>query len=163
MLGSVHNYYYRGGDYKMVTNGLYAQWQLYINKDNKLYNKMASSDTVFWNDASFHDDEVLSTQFNKNVVTIQGYLCNELVLTCRSGVHKYYYNADIAVDSRLFVKHRFGNYYNVVSRIHALPLKMIIEERDFSMESTATKIEAKKIKPTFFTLPANTKTAVSVY
>jgi len=163
MLGSVHNYYIKNGDYKTVTNGMFAQWQLYINKDNKLYNKMASSDTVFWNDAAMHDDEVLSSRVTKKAVTILGYVCDELVLNCRSGVHKYYFNSKLGVDAKLFVRNKYGNYYNYISKTNAVPLKMIIEDIDFVIESTATKVEAKKFPANFFLLPQGTKTARSVY
>ncbi len=163
MLGSVHNYYIKNGDYKTVTNGMFAQWQLYINKDNKLYNKMASSDTVFWNDAAIHDDEVVSSKVNKNVITILGYPCDELVLNCRSGVHKYYFNSKLRVDAKLFIKNKYGNYYNYISRTNAVPLKMIIEDAEFIIESVATKVEPKKFPAGFFLLPAHTKTARSLY
>ena len=163
MLGSVHNYYIKNGDYKTVTNGMFAQWQLYINKENKIYNKMMSSDTVFWNNAAIHDDELLSSKVNKNAITILGYVCDELVMVFRSGTHRYYYSSKLPVNSKLFVNHKYGNYYNYVSRANAVPLKMIIEDVEFTMESIATKVEAKKFPATFFVLPPNTKTAQSLY
>jgi len=163
MLGSVHTYYVKRGDYKTVTNGMFAQWQLYINKDNKVYNKMASSDTVFFNNAAEHDDEVLSSKITKKVTTILGYSCDELVLTCVSGVHKYYYNSRLRVDSKLFVNHKYGNMYNYLSLINAVPLKMIIEDSEIIMESTATQVKPKKLDPKLFTLPPGTKTGPVVY
>lgn len=159
MMGSIHNYYVKNGDYKTVTNGAFAQWQLYIQKDNKLYNKMVSSDTVFYNDGLDYDDVVYSTQLNKNVITILGYKCDELVLNCKSGVQKYYFNAQLRIDSKFFVNHKFANYYNYISKTNALPLKTIIEDYDFIMESVATKVEAKKLPVTLFQLPANSKVA----
>lgn len=163
MLGSVHNYFIKDGDYKTVTNAMFAQWQLYINKDNKVYNKMASSDTLFWYDAEEYDDQLLNSKINKNAVTILGYVCDELILTCVSGVQKYYFNARLRVDSRFFAKHKFGNYYNYISRANAVPLKMIIEDHDFIIESVAKEIIPKKLDKSLFALPANAKTAKSVY
>lgn len=163
MLGKVHNYFIKGGDYKTITNGMFAQWQLYINKENKIYNKMASSDTVFWNNASEHDDEVLSAKVNKNVTTILGYPCDELILTCRSGVQKYYYNSKLRVDSKLYTKHQYGNYFNYISRTNAVPLKTIIEDTEFVMESVATEVKPKKLDPSTFQLSPGTKTAKSAY
>jgi len=163
MLGKVHNYFIKDGNYKTVTNGVFAQWQLYIHADNKIYNKMVSSDTVFWNDGNTYDDEVLSAVINKNVITIMGYMCDELLLNCLSGMHKYYYNAQLRVDSELFVNHKYGNCYNYLSRINAVPLKMVIEDSQVIMESVATKVIPKKLDAAFFTLPPNTKTAQSFY
>ena len=163
MLGTIHYYYVKGGDYKTVTNGHFAQWQMYLSKDNKIYNKMASSDTVFWNNAAEHDDDVLSTKLNKNVITILGYPCDELVLTCRSGVHKYYFNSKLRLDSKLYVKHKYANYYSYLSKTNAVPLKMILEDVEFIMESVAKEIKPRKLDATLFIIPATTKTAKSVY
>ena len=163
MLGGVHNYYIKNGNYKTVTDGMFAQWQLFINADNKLYNKMASSDTVFWNNVTEHYDELISSKVNKNALTVLGYMCDELILNCKSGVHKYYYNAQLKVNSNLFINHKYGNYYNYISRTNAVPLKMIVEDYDFTMESIATKVIPKKIPDNFFTLPVNTVTSKSLY
>jgi len=163
MMGTVHNYFVKGADYKTITNGIFAQWQLYVSKENRIYNKMISSDTVFYNNAAEHDDQVLDSKITKNATTVLGYACDELILTFRSGVHKYYYNAKFHLDAKLFVNHQYGNFYNYVSRINAVPLKMIVEDGDVTMESVATKIEAKKLPANFFSLPANTKTAPSLY
>ncbi|MEI6524242.1 MAG: hypothetical protein WCO37_12185 [Bacteroidota bacterium] len=59
MMGSTQEYLIKGGDYKSIANGTLVQWQIYINKDNKLYNKMSNSETALWNDASIQGDEIL--------------------------------------------------------------------------------------------------------
>lgn len=163
MLGSVHNYYIKGGNYKTITNGKFALWQLYINADNKVYNKIAPVDTVFWNNAAEHDDEVLEAKVNKKVIKILGYDCDELILTCRSGVQKYYYSPKLGADAKLFKNHLYGNFYNYVSRANAVPLKMIIEDQNFTIESIATSVTEKKLDPKFFELPPNTRTKKSTY
>lgn len=163
MLGTTHNYFIKDGDYKTVTNGVFAQWQLYVNNENRVYNKMASSDTVFWANAAEHDDEVLSMKMTPNAVTILGYKCDELILNCRSGVQKYYFSSKLRVDSKLYSKHLYGNYYAYVSRTNAIPLKSVIEDAEFIMESVAKEIKPKKMTISFFRLPAGTKTAKSVY
>ena len=163
MLGTTHNYFIQGGNYKTVTNGAFAQWQLYINKENRVYNKMISSDTVFWSNAAEHYDEVLSYKLTPNVTTILGYACDELVLNCRSGVHKYYFSSKLKVDTKLFSKHFFGNFYAYLSKANAVPLKSIIEDAGFTMESVATEVRPKKLDPIMFTLPPGAKTAKSLY
>src|ERR1700759_3947736 len=56
MMGTVENYYVKDGDYKSETNGTLMLWQLYINADNKLYNKLVNSETILWNDGSVKND-----------------------------------------------------------------------------------------------------------
>jgi len=163
LLGTVQTYIIKNGDYKSTMNGAMAQWQLYINKENRLYNKMSQSETAFWNDAGFQGDEVLKVELNKGVTEVLGYKCDELILYCKSGVQKYYYNSKIGVDAKLFTNHKFGNWYEMVSKTHALPLKSIIETDQFTMVSIATKITPMKIDAKQLMLPSGIKTEKSTY
>ena len=163
MMGTTQEYYIKDGNYKSVLNGTVVQWQLYINKDNKLYSKMGNSVAVLWNDGAENKDEVLKAEVHKNVATVLGYSCDELVLTCKNGVQKYYYNTAFAVDAKLFVNHKFGNWYELVSRSSALPLKYSIESEMFTMESTATNVAPLQLEKSFFELPANVTTTKSPY
>lgn len=163
MLGSTQEYFIKGGNYKSVANGQLMQWQLYINKDNKLYNKMSNSEEAIWNDGSIQGDEVLKTEVNKGVVEILGYKCDEVVLTCKSGVQKYYFSSKIAADPKLFVNHKFGNWYQYLSLSNALPLKMVVETAQFEMTSTATEVTASKLDDNLFQLPSGIQTVKSPY
>lgn len=163
LLGNVQNYLIKAGDYKSITNGKLMQWQLYINKENKLYNKMANSETVYWNDGSVQGDEIIKVEVNKNVTEVLGYKCDEMILTCKSGIQKYYYNSKLAVDTKLFVNHKFGNWYDYLSKSNALPLKMILENPQFTTISIATEIKPMKLEINTFELPAGVKTEKSKY
>ena len=161
MLGSTQEYFIKGGNYKSVANGKLMQWQLYLNKDNKLYVKMSNSEKAIWNDGNIRGDEVLKTEVNKEVTEILGYKCDEVVLTCKSGVQKYYFNTKISVDSKLFVNHKFGNWYQFLSLSNALPLKMVIETTQFTITSTATEVKASKLDDNLFQLPSGIQTMQS--
>jgi hypothetical protein len=161
MIGNMQEYYIKDGNYKSVSNGSLLQWQLYINADNKLYYKMSNSETVSWNDGSGNTDEILKSELNNAVIDILGYKCDELILTCKSGLQKYYFNSKLAVDPKLFAKHKYGNWYDYLLKSNSLPLKTIIENAQFILETTATSITPTKIDNNFFQLPANTKTEKS--
>ncbi len=163
MMGTTQEYYIKNGDYKSVTNGSLLQWQLYINNENKLYNKMANSEAVLWNDGAINADEVLKTQLNKNVIEILGYKCDELIFTCKSGMQKYYFNSKLSVDTTVFIKHKYGNWFDFISKSNSLPLKIIVETNTFTVESIATSVIPMKLEKTFFDLPPNTKTMKSPY
>lgn len=163
MLGSTQEYMIKGGDYKSITNGTFVQWQLYSNKDNKLYIKMANSETLLWNDGSIQGDEILNVEVNKKVTEILGYKCDEIILTCKSGVQKYYFNSKLSVDPKLFANHKFGNWFDYLSKSNALPLKSIIDTAQFTMESIATEIKPMKLDPKIFELPLGAKTEKSPY
>lgn len=163
MLGSVQEYYIKDGDYKSVLNGSLVESQLYINKDNKLYNKMSNSEEFFWNDGATNPDEILKTEINKGVIDILGYKCDELVLTCKSGVQKFYFNSGLTVNIEMFKDHKFGNFYEILSRTNSLPLKVVMENQQFAVESIATEVIPMKLEKSFFELPANAKTTKSPY
>lgn len=155
MMGSKYEYFVKGGDYKSTTNGLLLQWQLYVNKDNKLYNKMSSEEAVRWSDCGVNADSILKVELNEGVTEILGYKCDELIFTCKSGVQKYYFNKKIAVDPKLYVNHKYFNWYEFVLRSNALPLKAIVDIDQFSWESVATEVTEMKLEASFFELPAN--------
>ena len=163
MMGSTQEYLIKGGDYKSIANGTIVQWQLYINKDNKLYNKMSNSETAFWIDASVQGDEILKVEVNKDVIEILGYKCDEVILTCKSGVQKYYFNSKLSVNTKLFTNHKFGNWYDYLVKANSLPLKSIIETAQFSIESVATEVKSMKFDTKAFELPTGIKTEKSPY
>lgn len=163
MMGSTQEYLIKGGNYKSIVNGTLVQWQLYINKDNKLYNKMSNSETAFWNDGSVQGDEVLKVEVNKNVTEVLGYKCDEVILTCKSGVQKYYFNSKLSVDTKLFTNHKFGNWFDYLSQSNALPLKSDIENAQFTLVNIATEIKPVKLDDKEFELPAGIKTDKSTF
>jgi hypothetical protein len=163
MMGSTQEYLIKGGDYKSIENGTLLQWQLYINKDNKLYNKMSNSETILWNDGSVNTDSVIKVQLNKGVSEILGYKCDELILTCKSGTQKYYFNSKLGVDTKLYINHKYGNWYDYLKKANSLPLKMIIDNQQFTMESIATEVKPMKLDTKTFELPSGIKTEKSPY
>jgi hypothetical protein len=163
MMGSTQEYFIKGGNYKSVTNGTLMQWQLYINKDNKLYNKMANNPTILWNDGSVNADEVLKTEINKNVIEILGHQCDELILTCKSGVQKYYFSNKLKVDTKLYENHKFGNWSEYISKSGALPLKVIVDSPQFTLEGVAKEIKSITLEDKLFELPVDSKIQKSPY
>lgn len=163
MMGSSQEYLIKGGDYKSIANGTLVQWQLYRNSDNKLYTKMSNSETALWIDASIQGDEVLKAEVQKEVIEILGYKCDELILTCKSGIQKYYFNRNLSVNATLFTNHKFGNWFDYLSKSNSLPLKSVIETAHFTMESVATEVKAMKLDSDTFEIPEGLKSEKSPY
>lgn len=163
MMGTTQEYWIKDGNYKATLNGSMVSWMLYVNKDNKLYSKMANSAIVYWNDASQNTNEVVKAEINKDVITILGYKCDELVITGKNGTEKYYFNGSLKIDANLFKNHKYGNWNEFTSRTNAIPLKMIVETPQFTIESVATEVKAVALEEQFFQLPANTQTQKSPF
>ncbi|WBO86728.1 hypothetical protein [Hymenobacter yonginensis] len=163
LMGDVQNWYIKGGDYRSELNGTQVAWQLYRNSENKLYSKVAGLNKLLWNDGAVNPDSVLSTTLRTGATTIMGYTCDELTLVCRSGVQKYYFSPRLPVQQDLYKAHRYGNWYAYLSQAGAVPLKMVIETPQFSLESVATGVHPLKLSNTFFVLPAEAQTMKSPY
>lgn len=163
MLGTTQRYLTQDGNYKSITNGKLLQWQLYVNKDNKLYNKMSNSEIIYWNDGGLQADEIINVEVNKSVEKVLNLLCDEVILVCKSGVQKYYFNSSLYVEPETFVNHKFGNWYDYLLKSKSFPLKMIIENDQFTITRIATEINPKNIENLIFTLPQGIKTEKSMY
>lgn len=163
LMGEKLEYFIKQGYYKSLTNGTMSLWQIYNNKENKIYTKMNNSETVLWNDGAVNLDEPIKSEIKKNVVTILGYSCDELTLTCKSGVQKYYYSSKLPVDIKLFENHKYGNWYEFLKNSKSLSLKTIIETPQFIMETIATEIKTMKLDDKIFVIPADTKISKSPY
>jgi len=163
MMGSTQEYIIKEGNYKSTMNGTFVQWQLYINKDNKLYNKIATTTSILWNDGAINNDEVIKVEVNKNVTEVLGRKCDELILTCKSGVQKYYFSTDLKVNPKLFENHKFGNWNEIMAKTNSLPLRIVMETQQFGLECNAVEILPMKLDSKLFELPAGSKLEKSPY
>ncbi|WP_211208942.1 hypothetical protein [Cytophaga aurantiaca] len=163
MFGSTQEFYAKGNNYKSVSNGSLFLWQIYSAKENKIYSKMSNSPSVYWNDAAVNTDTILKTELKKATTVILGYTCDELTLTCKSGIQKYYYNSKLGVDPKLFSLHKYGNFAYYLAKSKAWPLKSYIETDQFTITSTATEVKPMVVDVNIFKLPAGVKIEKSPY
>ena len=106
---------------------------------------------------------MLKAELRHDALGVLGYKCDELVLTCKSGTQKYYFNPSLSADNKLYEKHKYGNWAEYMSRAKSLPLKTIIENEQFTMESVAVEIKPMVLEKTFFSLPVDSKVEKSPY
>lgn len=163
MMGTNQEFIIKDGNYKSTMNGTLVLWQLYINQDNKLYTKMSNIQSILWNDGAVNPDEVLKSEINKEVIEILGHLCDELILTCKTGTQKFYFSSKLKVDAALYANHKFGNWNEVVAKANSLPLKMTIETPQFTLESIAVEIKPMAVDAKLFVLPTDVKLEKSPY
>lgn len=158
MMGNVQQFYIKDGSFKSMANGRFVEWQLYINSENRLYNKLSSTDTVFWINAALPGDTIVSTEIKKDAETILGYRCDALILKGKTGTQTYYYNAAIAANPVAFSKFTFGNWYDFIARAKALPLKVVLDATQYTLERVALEVSPGKLDTSMFTLPIDAYT-----
>jgi hypothetical protein len=163
MFGSTQEFYAKGNQYKYVTNGTLLLWQTYSATDKKVYTKMSNSPSVYWNDATLNTDTILKIELKKASAVVLGYTCDELILTCKSGVQKYYFNAKFVVDPKLYTAHTYGNFALLLTKTKSWPLKSVIETDQFTLTSTATEVKPMVVDINMFKLPAGAKLEKSPY
>ncbi len=163
MMGNREEYFYKEGNYRLKLNGSLVQGQQYVKSLNSIYNVIANSDSLYCIDAIENPDSVLKIVVNKEVVDVMGYRCDELVMTTKTGTHKYYFSPRFMVNPKLFAKHRYGNWAAYIKVAKALPLKMVIETPQYTFESFAIKSEFFLIDSKFFELEKGVNVAVQQF
>lgn len=161
-LGSVQQYFIKEGYYKSYLNGLSLSYQLYDCKSNRIYNKIPTSDTLYWFDASGKIAEINTWKFQKNIDTLYiqknvdtfiVIVCDAIIINTKNGVTTFYYNQDYSVNPDYFVDHNYGYWNFFISLSKSLPLKTVIETKQYILESTAIEIKPLKLSNDFFTIP----------
>ena len=162
-MGESQIYLIKGGNYRSDLDSDQFLWSIYVNKDNRLYSKMAKSDTIYWIDAGKKSGEIQSVQINRGVTDILGYKCDEVIFTLKDGIEKYYFSSKLPVVPALYSRHLYGNWYDYLKIAKALPLKSVVENSQFVITSLATEVKAMKLENKDFRIPQNAKTTKSPY
>jgi hypothetical protein len=150
IVGAQQEYFIKNGNYKSLLNGRAILMQLYSHKDNRLYNLRANSDTLYWFDASKNTDEVKNVEIKQGAETILGKKCDALIVQTQSGTATYFYAPEYKIDTKAYVNHKYNNWDLYVAKAGALPLKTVIENGQFKMESTAIEVTPLKLNSAFF-------------
>lgn len=117
---------------------------------NRIYNKQPKSDTLYWFSASIKAEDVLSVEIKKSVDTVLGNLCDALILKTKSETSTFFYSKSYLLDSMKFKEHHYGNWSVLATMVGALPLKIIIDNNQFCMESVAVEIKQEVLGKDFF-------------
>lgn len=150
MIGTRQEYYIREGTYKSITNGQSIIMQLYHSETNRLYNQTAASDTLYWFDASTNTDNVLSYDLKKEAEVILGYPCDALIVKTRTGTTTFYFSSQLTLDKARYKNHNYGNWSFFVEKSSSLPLRIITDNSQFFIESTAIEVKPMKLDEQYF-------------
>ncbi len=153
LMGTTQEYIIKEGNYKTSFNGQLNQYQLYLNKDNKLYNKFSTADVLYWSDGAIEGEKVVDLKVVKNKEDILGLKCDELTMKTSKSTYIYYYNSKYSINPNHFKKHFFGNWYAYVKASKAVPLKIVMDTPEFKSVSIATNIDELIIEENDFALP----------
>lgn len=152
LVGDKQEYFIKDGNYKSFLNGRSITMQLYHSSSNRIYNRTPQSDTLYWFDASVNTEGVISVEVVKNKEVILKVMCDALVLKTKKGITTFYYNSKYKANTELFRNHQYGNWYYMLSKTGALPLKTVVENGQFIMVSTAIAIKPMSLGDNYFVI-----------
>jgi hypothetical protein len=150
MIGNEETYYIKGGFYQSTTNGAGFSMQQYDHRSNRLYFKKPDVDTVYWLDAGKSSEKPISYETREEAETVLGKRCDALVVQTETGTAVFYYSSRYRIDAAMFQKHLYGGWAFYVSKAGCLPLKTVIDNDKFHLESTATEVFPLELKDSFF-------------
>jgi hypothetical protein len=159
MMGTNQAYYIKGGNYKSVFNGSFIKMQTYRTAENKSYALTAKSDSLYSEDYGKNKDMAIRFEIKKATETIMGITCDAITVYTAKSKATYYYNKKYRINPELLVKHQFGNWYYILSKTKAIPLKTIYEVKEFVLTSTAVKIVPMKLNDDVFIIADKNKVA----
>lgn len=133
-------YYINPANYKSYNqNGELTQ--LYNSKSNKYFYSVGMELESI--DASTPSPKNFMAQDKKGEEKILDHQCKKLLVSSESGSVLYYYDKAVKVNPAPFIKHRFGNWSQYLSKTKgALPLKFILTNKEGSLVATAIEIKS---------------------
>lgn len=159
LMGTKQLYSIKEGNYKSVFNGIFLKFQIYRNDENRNYSLTAKSDTLYYEDYSKNKDKALSYEIKKHQDTIMGVPCDLIIVKAEKSKTSYYFNSSYKVNPELFKGHNYGNWYYIVSKTKALPLKTVTETEQYIMTSVVTEFTPTKLNDNVFEIQNKAKIA----
>lgn len=150
---SIENFYYKNGNYKYSVP-IHQTWTIYKTNENKIYTKNKKG-KLYSNDANLNKDSITNITINKSALKVLGFDCDELIVESPGSIQKYYYSSKLSIDPMFYKNHDYGNLNTITSITKSIPLKtlFIIENQGLILESTAIKINSRKIEDEIFLIP----------
>jgi len=143
------------GNYREQYSAGKMKWQLYVQKENTVYYSMGAGDTLHWFNALQTSNRCLKSIVTPNADTILGIPCDELAMYYLDKTIRFYYHADtLKINPQWYRDFTYANKNESTEKMKAWYLKYSMETNDFTLEMTATKIEATEPDADLFTIPS---------
>jgi hypothetical protein len=137
--------------------------QLYRPVENKSYALTGQKDTLYWEDYGINKDIATKYEVAESKETVMGLLCDVLIVYTSKSKTYYYYNKKYGLNPELFKAHAYSNWYFIISKTRALPLKTIYENDQFVLTSTATNITPMRLDKKLFEIADKNKIAPATW
>ncbi|HXH18727.1 MAG TPA: DUF4412 domain-containing protein [Chitinophagales bacterium] len=158
-MDTASDYYYKNGNYKWVNANALFREDLYLSDRNRNYFLVGRQGDVYYGEGSEVSEEILDYSIKRNQEKILGYECDMLYLSSKqkkdnSIVHRYiYFTDEIKIDSNAFSQLKYLSHDFIQSKIHSIPLKIVMENPEFSITWEAESVEFQSLSDSIFYMP----------
>lgn len=153
-MGTKREFYLQGAFYKDIHYGEFESVMLYCGDVNRLYSYNIGADTIFWMDALGDTlSKISNFKIEESNERILGLKCKKLTIHSRLGTSIYFFSDLYPINPTDFKSHNlnFWNFYT--ANCKAIPLKIIYENKDIILTSTAISIDQGKLDSELFKIP----------
>ena len=149
-------FFIKGGMYRseIATNDMRAI-EIYTGQDSLFTFAVPSQKCMWWSDVRNQKDAVVSSKIQENAATVMGVLCHVLTVQTTTMTLSYYFHPDkFKANSALFQNHKLKHWNTCLEKTKgSLPLKIVYEYADKTIEMEAITAETKKLDRWFFKPP----------
>ena len=157
-LGTRSEFFFKEGNYLQLYNGKFQKYNLYRKTDQKVYSKFATSDTLFWTNATIKSEVITDSSLAPTDETVLSHPCSVLTVKTATpsgeyySTRKYYFSKEVPVKQEWLSEHHYNSMSEIYAKTGAIPLKIIIETDQFIMTMTALKIDRQSLELQYFEL-----------
>ena len=145
--------YHKAGKFKDFGNAENKPIQLYLPKTKRLYSfGLSKTDTIDSYPITGYKAEY-DYQLQQNVDTILGYPCHVLLAKNEYVEKQYYFSPKLYLNPKYYQGYTMGNKSEIMEKIQAVTLKVIIKNSVMKLESIATNISIGPVNDSIFELP----------
>ncbi len=146
-------HFYTGNSFVVNDKGDTENY-LYLQSENKAYDKVWGKDTFYMMDCSKKGKQMLSYTIEKNADTILDIPCNKLQVRFEDRTSTYFYNeAYLKINPKWYESLTYVNWDTISKIIRSIPLQIIIERSDYRRVLTVESFTEKKVDKNLFKIP----------
>ena len=147
LMGPGSTLYFKEGNYRHEYEGGILEFDLYIQKESKFYQKKRDNDTIYWKDCSVADNKILDSSYLAKTDTVLGIICDRFEIKYKESSEIHYFNLDsVYINPEWFKNYKSNDEYLIDLREKSIYLKSEHSFQYFKLIETATQINRQTVE-----------------
>jgi hypothetical protein len=146
--------YFKNAFYLNKSTTQFMSFQLWRGVDTMQYFKnISSQDTIWFDRTDSHPTSFDSTHIVLNADTVDGYLCNKLIVYRGNQTYTYYYNPDFKLDPSQYRHFSNSSKFEIMKLIKSPYLRLKITSPSNGLDMIAVNVNIESLSDTIFEVP----------